>query len=181
MSDEPEARVIQGPDGQLILDDPAARGVIAAVEAHNRSIDRQNLRSFIVQNRERIDYFVQRILDRGLTWQDAVVTCIQVDDPLGGQLADALMPGHDWQAIRDLGQVPCARGLAGREGIQEMLDALSKLAPGYENIGRQLSDIRTYALVAVGYGTVVVEPLDPPNPQNLWDRLGRPDGLVDGG
>jgi hypothetical protein len=34
------------------------------------------------------------------------------------------MPGHDWQAYRDRGEVPYARGLASREGLQEGLDTL---------------------------------------------------------
>jgi hypothetical protein len=47
---------------------------------------------------------------------------LNVDDDLGGELAQMLMPGHDWQSYRDQGQVPFARGLADREGIQSILE-----------------------------------------------------------
>lgn len=56
---------------------------------------------------------------------------------------DALMPGTDWQAIRDQGQVPFARGLAGREG-QGMLDFLDAEAAGK----RHMNDL---AVVVVDY------------------------------
>ncbi len=174
MSDEPEARV-EIINGQPVLIDPAAEGVIAAVEAQNRKIAVQNLRDLVLETKERLDHFVRRIVERGLTWEDAVVTCIQVDDHFGGMLTEALMPGHDWQAYRDRGETPCARGLAGREGIQAILDEYDKLIP--TNAGRWLRETRTYALVAVGYGTILVEPLDPPSPQSTWERLGRPDNI----
>ena len=45
--------------------------------------------------------------------------------PFGGPIADMLMPGHDWQQYRDRGEIPFARGLAGREGMQSILDELS--------------------------------------------------------
>ncbi|HMG13699.1 MAG TPA: hypothetical protein VK571_10995 [Gemmatimonadaceae bacterium] len=49
---------------------------------------------------------------------------LNVDDLLGDELAAMLMPGHDWQAYRDQGQVPFARGLAGRQWMQGILELL---------------------------------------------------------
>src|SRR6185436_4774477 len=50
----------------------------------------------------------------------AVVVLLNVDDVHGGPIADMLMPGHNWQEIRDRGEVPFARGLAMRSGIQNL-------------------------------------------------------------
>lgn len=45
----------------------------------------------------------------GLTNIEFVVVCIQVDS-IWRDLVDATMPNHDWQAIRDIGEEPMARG-----------------------------------------------------------------------
>ncbi|HSX00589.1 MAG TPA: hypothetical protein VLH38_06160 [Patescibacteria group bacterium] len=74
-------------------------------------------------NAERIWHFKQRAEELGRGGQDTVITLINVDDPVGGMLADVLMPGHDWQRYRDAGELPIARGLAGKDGIPEFLEA----------------------------------------------------------
>ena len=165
MSDGPEARVEVGPNGELVLHDPAAAGMIAAVEAHNLKIAMGNLREFMKANHERLDYFVTRMRDRRMSPREAVVTCIQVDDPFGGQLADALMPGHDWQAIRDQGLEPVARGLAMREGIEEILSEV------YPNVGANLKSAEGYVAVVVGFGTALIATLKDPEPWTVWERL----------
>jgi hypothetical protein len=86
----------------------------------------------------------------GKSADEVVITVINVDTPLGGPLAEALMPGFDWQAIRDRGEVPFARGLAGREGIQEALDEL------YPSAGEALRECQGLAVVIVDYGVAAV-------------------------
>lgn len=139
--------------------------MVAAVTAHNRSIARQNCLAFLKQNEERMVYFARRIVERGQTPQEILITCIMVDDPNGGPLAEALMPGYDWQPIRDQGQTPVARGLAVREGIQELLD---KAIP---EAGRALRDTPAYAILVVAYGQVIVVPQEAPPAGTVWDRL----------
>jgi len=73
-----------------------------------------------------IEHFTKRMTALGQNADTVVIVLLNVDDPNGGALADALMPGHDWQAMRDQGQIPFARGLAGREGIQEALEVIDK-------------------------------------------------------
>lgn len=41
---------------------------------------------------------------------DIVTVAIHVDDPAWTDLAEHLMPGTDWQAFRDRGEKPVARG-----------------------------------------------------------------------
>lgn len=122
--DSPRA-VVREFDGQLILDDPDAVAVFHAVSKHN-------CRTTLEMQAERVAHFKNRATVLGKSPDDVVIVLVNVDDVHGGQLADLLIPGCDWQAIRDQGEVPFARGLAARSGMQEILatfdqDAASKL------------------------------------------------------
>lgn len=79
---------------------------------------------FYRENEERMRYFAQRIVDRRLSAQETLIVCIDVDDQTWTPLVDALMPGHDWQAIRDAGEHPVARGLAMSAGVAEGAEAV---------------------------------------------------------
>lgn len=105
-------------NGELVLVDPVAAGIIQAVNMYNGD----NCRRTLEMQVDRVVHFTRRIRDLKKNPMEVTVVLLNVDDELGGALADILMPGHDWQAYRDCGEVPFARGLAGREGIQEMLD-----------------------------------------------------------
>jgi hypothetical protein len=130
-------------DGQLVLDDPDAVAVVNAIERHN-------CRRLFEINAERVRHFRQRAKDRGLTADDVVVALLAVDDPHGGQLAEVLMPGFDWQSIRDRGEVPIARGLAGRAGIQSALEMFDPQAAA------KLREATEVAVVAVDCGVAEV-------------------------
>lgn len=75
---------------------------------------------------------------------------LNVDDVHGGPLADALMPGHNWQEIRDCGEVPFARGLAMRDGIQNAISAFD------EEAATKLKDMTDVAVVVVDRGVAEV-------------------------
>ena len=111
--------VVRKVDDQLVLDDPDAVAVIRAVEKHN-------CRNTLELNEERVEHFKRRLAERGPTADQTVIVLLNVDDIHGGPLADILMPGQNWQEIRDRGEVPFARGLAMREGIQEALGTFDK-------------------------------------------------------
>ena len=116
MSDEPRATVREI-DGQLVLDDPDALAVARVVAKHNCKLT-------LEANADRVVHFTQRIRDRELSPTAVVIVLLNVDDPYGGILAEALMPGHNWQQFRDRGEVPYARGLVMREGLLPGLEAL---------------------------------------------------------
>ena len=132
-------------DGKLVLDDPQAVAMIRAIAKHNceRTLD---------AHRDRIAHFVGRAKVLGRSVEDTVIVLLNVDDPIGGALAEALMPGTDWQPFRDRGEVPFARGLAGREGIVSALDTFDDEAAKTlrEFAGPEL------AVVVVDYGVAVV-------------------------
>lgn len=113
-NDEDKPIVKEDEDGNLVLDDPSARGMIEAVSKHNCE------QTYYAQL-DRVIYFKHRMITRGDDPNDICIVLLNVDDPHGGPIADILMPGHDWQPYRDRGEVPFARGLAGRQGLQDIV------------------------------------------------------------
>lgn len=136
-SDKPRAYF----DGK-VLHDPDALAVVKAVERHNCLCMLRDI------HRERVVYFTRRMVDRGLTPRDVVIVVINVDAPLGAELAELLMPGHDWSAIRARGETPYARGLAMRRGMEELCAAADPEA------GSDLAAIDGLAVVVVDRGIV---------------------------
>lgn len=144
MAEQPRATVREI-DGQLVLDDPDALAVARAVAKHN-------CRATLEEQRERVEHFVRRVAALGRTPAEVVITLVNVDDPHGRPLAELLMPGNEaaWQAFRDAGQVPFARGLATREGIQSFLDIVD------EDAADKLRALDGLAVVVVDCGVAEV-------------------------
>ena len=140
--DYPRA-VVRRVGGQLVLDDPDAVAVIHAVEKHN-------CRNTFELNADRVVHFKNRLAERGMTADQAVIVLLNVDDVHGGPLADVLMPGYNWQEIRDKGEVPFARGLAMRDGIQGALGTFDKEA------AKKLKGMTDVAVVVVDHGVAEV-------------------------
>lgn len=140
---EPQGAVVREVNGQPVLDDPVAVAVIHAVEKHN-------CRNTLELNADRVEHFKRRLGELGMTPNQAVIVLLNVDDVHGGPLADALMPGYNWQEIRDNGEVPFARGLAMRDGIQEALGTFDKDA------ATKLQSMSDVAVVVVDHGVAEV-------------------------
>ncbi len=140
--DQPRATVHQV-DGQLVLNDPDALAVIQAVEKHN-------CRNTFQQNADRVTHFSNRMLELGRTPEELVIVLLNVDDPNGGPLAEALMPGHDWQEYRDRGEIPFARGLVGRAGMEDVLGDFDKMAAA------KLKGMTELAVVVVDRGVAEI-------------------------
>ena len=141
-SDYPQA-VVREIGGQLVLDDPVAVAIVNAVEKHN-------CRNTLELNADRVIHFKQRVVERGLTVANMVIVLLNVDDVHGGPLAEILMPGFNWQEIRDRGEIPFARGLVVREGIQEALQLFDKEAADKL---RKMTDL---AVVVMDHGVAEV-------------------------
>jgi len=133
-------------DGKLVLNDPVGYAVLQAIEKHN-------CKNTLMQHIDRVKYFEKRIEEKGLNPADVIITLLNVDDPKGKALADILMPDFDWQAIRDTGAVPYARGLAGREGIQSLL---SEIDPEEAKILREAGPVPT--VIVMDHGVVKIFP-----------------------
>ena len=141
--EHPDAAVVYEKDDQLFLDDPVAAAMIRAVGKHN-------CRNLFEINTDRIEHFKRRQVERGMTAEQIVIVLLNVDDVHGGEIANILMPNHDWQEIRDRGEIPVARGLATRAGIQSILDRFDTDAAD------KLRDMTKLAVVVVDYGVAEI-------------------------
>jgi hypothetical protein len=138
-----EATVKQMPDGQLILDDPAAIGVFRAVSKHNCKLT-------LDANADRVAHFRERAKTLGYGPDQVVIVVINVDAMYGAELAEGLMPGHDWQSYRDRDEVPIARGLAAISGIHEFLLMVDRDASD------KLSNFDGLAVIVVDHGVAEI-------------------------
>jgi hypothetical protein len=140
---EPRA-IVREIDGQLVLDDPDALAMIAAV-------GKANCAETFKAQRERVDHFTGRAVARGLGPKDVVIVLLNVNDARGGQLADLLMPnaGPMWDEMRARGEVPFARGLASRDGTADFVRAYDpECAAKLERLG--------VAVVVMDHGVIEV-------------------------
>ena len=137
-------------DGKLVLIDPTAEGMITAVRHHNYGIMKNNCRLTYEAQKDRVQHFVTRIQQLRLDPKDVVIVLINVDDVHGKDLAEALMPGHNWDEMRKLGQIPFARGLAEKSGIEDVLEVIDP------RISYHLKNIKGIAVVVVDHGTADV-------------------------
>lgn len=113
-------------DGQLVLVDPVAAGIIEAINGLNAKCYNNCIITFHSQM-DRVEHFAKRIKELNNDPKNVVILLANVDNDLGAALADALMPGYDWQQFRDRGEIPFARGLVARAGIQNLLDNINPL------------------------------------------------------
>ncbi len=113
-------------------------------------VGKHNCKNTLGINADRVEHFKRRLVERGMTADQAVIVLLNVDDIHGGPLADVLMPGHNWQEIRDCGEIPFARGLAMRKGIQKALSAFDKEA------ATKLRGMTDVAVVVVDHGVAEV-------------------------
>jgi hypothetical protein len=147
--DDPGLAVVRKINGQRVLDDPVAVGVI-------RAVAKSNCRRTFDLNADRVMYFQGRMGQCGRSPDDVVIVLINADDPNGGPLAERLMPGHDWQQYRDQGQVPFARGLAVRHYIEGFLQVFDE--PAAKKLKEMAGKI---AVVVVDYGVAEVFEVQP--------------------
>ncbi len=133
-------------NGQVVLNDHMAAEAIAAV-------CKVNCERTLQLNKERIDHFKRRFFDKGLSPNEHCLVVINVDDHNGAEIADVLMDGFDWQAIRDRGEVPFARGINSIQLMEEVLKTFDDLA------WKKLNDSRELVAVVVDHGVAEVFPV----------------------
>lgn len=140
---EPRA-IVHFINDQVVLEDPDGLAMLRVVAKHNCEV------VFKAQS-DRVAHFKQRMADRGDDPKQVMIVLINVDDcVLARELAETLMPGHDWQPYRDAGAIPYARGLCTREGIQYVLEEADFQAAA------KLSEIDGIACAVFDHKTVEV-------------------------
>lgn len=115
-------------DGQVVLHDSTALGMIAAVKWANRGAAMHNCGLVYQENADRVDHFRKRLAERGASPADWCMMIADVDDPNGSILADLTMPGYDWGQYRAIGQKPIARGLVERTWLCEAVKVFDPIA-----------------------------------------------------
>lgn len=109
-----------------------------------------NCSALYVDNLLRIRHFVDRAVALGKSSSEVVILVLHVDDLFGKLLADELLPGTNWQAYRERREVPIARGLANRKGIEAYVIALDP------ELGAKLQAYNGLAVVVVSRGEIAV-------------------------
>lgn len=127
----------------IVVDDSAGVAFIRAISKHN-------CRNTFLSQADRVRYFMRRVVDRVEDPERVVIVLINVDDPNGRPLAGALMPDTDWQPYRDRDEIPFARGLAGRDGIQDFLASVDPEA------GEKLQATSGLAIVVLDHSVAEV-------------------------
>lgn len=141
LSDMPRAlaRVV---DGKTVLDDPDALSII-------RALNRGYCKGSFDAHAERVAHFTRRMATLGKRPDEWVIVVINVDDPNGALVTNILMPSSEemWKELRAQGQIPFARGIASREGIEQVLRDIDKDA------WRKLLKVETgIAVVVIDHG-----------------------------
>ena len=111
---------------------------------------KQKCRETLELHLDRVEHFKRRFRKLGMTVNQAVIVVVNVDDVHGGILANILMPGYNWQKIRNQGGIPFANGLAKRDGIQAALETFDNKA------AKKLQDMATLAVVVVDHSVAEV-------------------------
>lgn len=140
-------------DGSVTAGGPITEGVVAAVAHHNRRVVLEACRALLEESAERVRHFRGRMKALGLDPRDCAIVFLSVDDPLGGAMAEALMPGTDWSPIRARGEAPYARGLVLREGLVQTLRERHPAA------AEALEKEEGVVAVVVAHGVVLVAPV----------------------
>ncbi len=140
-------------DGSVTAGGPITEGVVAAVAHHNRRVVMEACRALLGESVERVRHFRGRMAALRIDPLDCAIVFLSVDDPLGGAMAEALVPGTDWSPIRARGEAPFARGLVLRKGLVE---ALRERHPAEAETLAQTGGV---VAVVVAHGVVLVAPV----------------------
>ncbi len=143
MSQNTTRAIVREANGRLILDDPDAVALGNAVNKHN-------CKKTLELNGDRVLYFKRHMQAKGYSPHQTLIFVLNVNDRNGGPLAEALMPGMNWQQFRDRGEIPFARGLVSREAIQGLLNDVDKDA------AEKLRAVNNHAVVVMDHGAIDV-------------------------
>lgn len=102
---------------------------------------------------DRVEHFKNRITEKEMDPTTVVIVLINVDSPYGGEIAEVLMPGHDWQQYRDQGQIPFARGIVMKEDMIEMIALFDKEA------SEKITKIESVPVVVIDHSVAEIFPV----------------------
>lgn len=130
-------------NGKTVLVDPVGYAFMQAV-------NKSNCKETFDMNADRIQHFKNRIAEKQLDPKTVVITIINVDAPYGGEIAEALMPGFDWQQFRDKSERLFARGLTMKEGMLEIIALFDKEA------AKKINKVAGIPVIVVDHGVAEI-------------------------
>jgi len=99
-----------------------------------------------------------RAIKRGLSREQFVVVAIDIDDPTWTEVVDAIMPGYNWQEIRERGEKPVARGSVRAEIIDCLGDVVPDIKPSL-TCSLPEGAVRAIIMGSGGASVYFIEPL----------------------
>ncbi|NCS99710.1 hypothetical protein GW765_01880 [Candidatus Parcubacteria bacterium] len=129
-------------DGELVLIDPVA---VELIDAINKANCFKTMQGQIT----RVQHFRKRMKELGKDPKDTIIVLINVDEELGGPLADVLTPDVDWQKFRDNGETPFSRGLTAKESIVSYVQIFD------EKVAELLRSTDKETVLVIDHGTVM--------------------------
>lgn len=115
-------------------------------------------RNFLFQDSfQRLQHFAFRASNvLGKKNDEVVLVCIEVDTEWRG-LVDMLMPGHDWDKVRDSGLDPIARGSAGW-GVCEIV---ADVFPTMRGVALSKPDEGVFKAIVLNHGGCTIYDITP--------------------
>ncbi len=113
-------------------------------------------------NRDRLAELALRAKAKETKESKFVVICIDANDSTWTPLVDILMPGHDWQSMRNRGEHPFARGVVPRGLVEEV----AKMYPACGELPKEMF----FAVCAAGGVSFFPEKDSLPQPQGMEAR-----------
>ncbi len=133
-------------DGKIVLIDPIGYALVQAV-------NKSNCENTYLAQIDRMQHFKNRIAEKQLDPKSVVITLINVDSLYGTEIAEALMPGHDWQQYRNRGETPFARGLAMKDGMVDMVATFDKEA------AEKITNMQEVPVIVIDHNVVEIFPI----------------------
>jgi hypothetical protein len=103
---------------------------------------------FFQMNKARLEKLAFNAIKRGESNTDFVLVAIDVDDNNWSALVESLMPGYDWNQIRDKGLKPVARGTVG----VEVIDYIGKKIPSVVSVFNSSPPQDVYRCIVMASG-----------------------------
>jgi hypothetical protein len=133
-------------DGKTVLIDPVGYAFMQAV-------NKSNCENTYLSQMDRVENFKKRVTEKEMDPTTVVIVLINDDSPDGGEIAEVLMPGHDWQQYRDQGEIPFARGIVMKEEMIEMIAVFDKEA------SEKITKIEGIPVVVIDHSVVEIFPV----------------------
>jgi len=143
MDDKEEIPTVHRINGEIVLDNPSAL-------IQMRALKKKKCLGTLKENIERVNDFILQMKSPLISSEEVCIIIISADDCNGKDVVEALMPNHDWQPYRDKGQIPYARGIVNRQGIESVLNIIDKGA------AKKLQDLSGIAIVIIDHESTEV-------------------------